>query len=161
MIYIISDLLTSVRAIQNRYSTNPIDQRIRIFVESLTHKAAWVERVWIPSRRSMIAQDAADSIANTNNTLRKNYSIFPSASSTLETILTRIVHVINSKLLWTILPNRKISDHSSRVEIIITHLRIGHQPDSFLSPSTTLSSWLPELSHKTLTLTQLKHKAIN
>ena len=132
---ILSDSLSSLLAIQDPHSTNPIVQRIHILLHSLTSSSTSITFLWIPGHIDLKDHDAVDFAAKQS---LQSPNITDPSPSPLHDLKAHYRSLIRSSWhdFWSSLPSNKlqsikevpISQSCSfrREEVILARLRIGH-----------------------------------
>ena len=135
---ILTDSLSSLLAIQDHESTNPIVQRILILINSLTSSSSSISFLWIPSHINFEKHDVVDHAAKQSLLLPIITDPSPTPAYDLKSFYRSL---INSSWhdLWSSLPFNKLrtikklpipwssSNRTSKhEEVILARLRIGH-----------------------------------
>ena len=135
---LLTDSLSSLKSLQDPFSTNPLIQRIQLFLDSLHSIKSCVIFVWIPGHIGLPQHDLVDQAAKQATSLPKITDPILSPASDLKIFYRTLIQKLWSQNWENQLENklRKIKNYPSpwstsyrsnrREEIILARLRIGH-----------------------------------
>jgi len=137
-ILLLTDSLSSLLAIQDLYSSNPIVQRVHIVLKSLSSTSSTVTFLWIPGHINLPDHDAVDSAAKlslhfssiTDPSLTPAYDLKSYYRSLIRNTWLQFWSSQTSNKLHSIkkspIPWSTSNRTSRREEVILARLRIGH-----------------------------------
>ena len=135
---ILSDSLSSLFAIQNHQSPNPIVLRIHVLINSLNSSSISISFLWIPGHIDLKEHDAVDLAAKQSLLLPTITDPSPSPAYDLKSYY-RSLSTSSWHDHWSLLPSNKLRSikkfpipwsssnrPTRREEVVLTRLRIGH-----------------------------------